>query len=342
MRKNNTFGGVMKKILVSALCSLAILCSFTANEAKAEYPYDRPINIVVPFGPGGSMDIAARILGDYFLQKHKINVNVINKPGGSQAIGMNDVLRARPDGYTVAFPTFSALATTPKISNVGYDINSVKPICQVTTLAATMAVHKDSGIKTLDEFIQKAKADPEGTVFATTAAISYQRLLFTKILNRFCDDLKIRHIAYNSNHEVSTAVLGKHVTAGIGIPANIAPYAESGDFVVLGVSGTERNAEFPDVPTFEEIFKDKMTPEDKNWISVSSWGGFLASNKVSDDKIAILSKLVKEALEDPEVIEKFKKVKIDIAYLDSEAFKQEIINGSNLVDELLQGKKTLD
>lgn len=332
----------MKKILISAFCSLAILCSAFTQEAKAAYPYDRPINIVVPFGPGGSMDIAARILGDYLLQKHKINVNVINKPGGSQAIGMNDVLRARPDGYTIAFPTFSALATTPKLSNVGYDINSVKPICQVTTLPATMAVHKDSGIKTLADFIEKAKADPENTVFATTAAISYQRILFTKILNRFHDGLKVRHIAYNSNHEVSTAVLGKHVTAGVNIPANIAPYAESGDFVVLAIAGTERHPEFPDTPTFAEIYKDQMTPEDNIWISVSSWGGFLASNKVSDDKIETLSKLFKEALEDPEVIEKFNKVKIDIVYLDSRDFMQEIINSSNLVDSLLQGKKTLD
>ena len=85
-----------------------------------------------------------------------------------------------------------------------------------------------------------------------------------------------------------------------------------------------------------------MTPEDNSWISVSSWGGFLASNKVSDDKIETLSKLFKEALEDPEVIEKFNKVKIDIVYLDSKDFMQEIINSSNLVDSLLQGKKTLD
>lgn len=332
----------MKKLLTTALCCIAILCSASIEKAHAKYPFDRPLTIVVPFGPGGSLDIAARILADYCLEKHKMTINVVNKPGGSQAIGMNEVLRARPDGYTIGFPSFSVLATTPKISNVGYNLDSVKPICQITTLRATMAVHKDSGIKTLEEFIEKAKADPKNTVFATTSAISYQRLLFTQILNRFYDGLKIRHIAYGSNHEVSTAILGKHVTAGITVPASVIPYAESNDFIPLAIAGTERHPELPDTPTFSEIFKDKISPDDSTWINVGSWGGFIASKRVSDDKIQTLANLFKEALEDPAVIEKFKKVKVDIVYLDSKAFMDEIINGSNMVDNLLQGKKSLD
>ena len=104
----------MKK---SIIASLLIACSLFIGgntDARAEYPYDKPINIIVPFGPGGGVDIAARILADYFQQNYNITINVVNKPGGAQAIGINEMLRARPDGYTLAFPGFSALATTPK------------------------------------------------------------------------------------------------------------------------------------------------------------------------------------------------------------------------------------
>ena len=98
----------MKK---SIIASLLIACSLFIGgntDARAEYPY-----IIVPFGPGGGVDIAARILADYFQQNYNITINVVNKPGGAQAIGINEMLRARPDGYTLAFPGFSALATTP-------------------------------------------------------------------------------------------------------------------------------------------------------------------------------------------------------------------------------------
>ena len=112
-------GVAMKK---SIIASLLIACSLFIGgntDARAEYPYDKPINIIVPFGPGGGVDIAARILADYFQQHYNITINVVNKPGGAQAIGINEMLRARPDGYTLAFPGFSALATTPKLTQRG-------------------------------------------------------------------------------------------------------------------------------------------------------------------------------------------------------------------------------
>ena len=89
----------MKK---SIIASLLIACSLFIGgntDARAEYPYDKPINIIVPFGPGGGVDIAARILADYFQQNYNITINVVNKPGGAQAIGINEMLRARPDAY---------------------------------------------------------------------------------------------------------------------------------------------------------------------------------------------------------------------------------------------------
>ena len=105
----------MKK---SIIASLLIACSLFIGgntDARAEYPYDKPINIIVPFGPGGGVDIAARILADYFQQNYNITINVVNKPGGAQAIGINEMLRARPDGYTFGFPAIATFSTTPQI-----------------------------------------------------------------------------------------------------------------------------------------------------------------------------------------------------------------------------------
>lgn len=136
----------MKK---SIIASLLIACSLFIGgntDARAEYPYDKPINIIVPFGPGGGVDIAARILADYFQQNYNITINVVNKPGGAQAIGINEMLRARPDGYTLAFPGFSALATTPKLTNVGYTLKNIKPVAHIASMECVLSTNKSSGM----------------------------------------------------------------------------------------------------------------------------------------------------------------------------------------------------
>ena len=198
----------MKK---SIIASLLIACSLFIGgntDARAEYPYDKPINIIVPFGPGGGVDIAARILADYFQQNYNITINVVNKPGGAQAIGINEMLRARPDGYTLAFPGFSALATTPKLTNVGYTLKNIKPVAHIASMECVLSTNKSSGIDTWEKFLQAAEKNPDGTVYGTTGSISTQRLYMTKLTDRFHGDLKIRHTAYTSGHEVSTALLG--------------------------------------------------------------------------------------------------------------------------------------
>ena len=104
---NQKDGVAMKK---SIIASLLIACSLFIGgntDARAEYPYDKPINIIVPFGPGGGVDIAARILADYFQQHYNITINVVNKPGGAQAIGINEMLRARPDGSPLPMPPYT-------------------------------------------------------------------------------------------------------------------------------------------------------------------------------------------------------------------------------------------
>jgi tripartite-type tricarboxylate transporter receptor subunit TctC len=86
------------------------------------------------------------------------------------------------------------------------------------------ATSTSSGLDTFAKFIERAENDPANTVYATTGAITTQRLYLTKLLDRFHKGLKIRHAAYGSGHEVSTALLGKHITAGLQVPTNILPY----------------------------------------------------------------------------------------------------------------------
>ena len=175
----------MKKILTCALLACALLFSGTPN-ASAAYP-DRPVTIIIPFGPGGAVDIAARILAEYFQTKHNITLNIVCKAGGAGAPAMLDVAKARPDGYTFGFPAIATFSTTPQIKNTGYTLKDFRAVAQVTVMWLSLAVNGDSGIKDIKGLMEAAKANPGKVNFATHGALSTQRLFMTRLLKAFPD-----------------------------------------------------------------------------------------------------------------------------------------------------------
>lgn len=326
----------------TTLCLLALLLGGMAGQAKADYPYDRPITIIVPFGPGGAVDIASRILADYFLKEFKININVVTKPGGGQAVGLNEMLRARPDGYTLAFPGTGGLCVTPLLTNVGYTAKSFSPVAQITVMELVFSTNKAVGPDTFAAFLEQARKNPADTVYASTGAITTQRLYFTKLMQRFHPDLKVRHAAYGSGHEVSTALLGKHIKAGFQVPTNVLPYVKSGDLQAVAITRKERSKDLPDTSTFRELYADQLTPDDEKWIDLGSWHGLVASSKVPKAKIDALQPLLQKAFNDPEIIEKFQKIGLSVDYLPPAEFRKVIDATLVLTNDVLAGRKTLD
>lgn len=306
----------MKKLskLLAALLGVSLLAFGAPNMAKAAYP-DRPVTIIVPFGPGGAVDIAARILAEYFQNKHQIVLNVVCKGGGAGAPAMLDVAKARPDGYTFGFPAIATFSSTPQIKNTGYSKDDFKAVAQITNMWLSLSVNKDSGITDVKELFEKAKNEPGKYNYATHGALSTQRIFMTSVLKAF-PDVDLPHISYTSGHDVSTALLGKHVTAAFGVTTNHKPYVASGDFTMIGVTSPERLEEFPDTPTF----KEQLGGDDK-FVFASSHG-LLAPKKTPESCIIAMQDLIKEALADPDVQEKFKKAGLTTDYLPAAEFQK--------------------
>ncbi len=321
---------IARNLLFSILC-VSMLSIGVPSVAKAAYP-DRPINIIIPFGPGGAVDIAARILAEHFQTKYDITLNVVCKAGGAGAPAMLDVAKARPDGYTYGFPALATFSATPQIKKTGYNLESFKSVAQITNMWLSISVSADSGITSVKQLIEMAKKEPGKYNFATHGALSTQRIFMGNILQAY-PGINFPHIAFTSGHDVSTSLLaGKHITAGFGVTTNQKPYVLSGDFTMIGVSSPERLPEFPDVPTFVEQFG-----EDKKYVFASSHG-LIAPRRTPDANIAIMSNLLKEALADPSVQEKFTKAGLSTDYLPTEEF-QTVMNDmwvyiGNSLDEL--------
>ncbi|MFR0873775.1 MAG: tripartite tricarboxylate transporter substrate-binding protein [Bilophila wadsworthia] len=201
----------------------------------------------------------------------------------------------------------------PKLTNVGYTLKNIKPVAHIASMECVLSTNKSSGIDTWEKFLQAAEKNPDGTVYGTTGSISTQRLYMTKLTDRFHGDLKIRHTAYTSGHEVSTALLGKHITAGFQVPANILPYANSGDFNVIAISRKERRADLPNTPTFRELYADKMTPRTRSG-SISARGTARGVQQGQGRSHRRAEPLIEKAMKDPEVIEN-QQNRLDAGYL---------------------------
>lgn len=305
----------MKKLLSLACCALLLGLAVlgTSRPALAAYP-DRPVNIIIPFGPGGAVDIAARIIAEY-LQGKGITLNIVCKGGGAGAPAMLDVARARPDGYTFGFPAVTTFSTTPQAKPTGYSLKDFKAVVQITDMVLSLAVRSDSGITNVRELFEAAKANPGKINFATHGAFSTQRL-FMLMLQKKLGGVEIPHVAYTSGHDVSTALLGGHITSAFGVTTNQLPYVQAGNFRIIGVSSKERVKDLPDAPTFAEQFDNDQS------LVFPSPHGLVAPRRTPDDKIIAMQNLIKEALADPGVQAKMAKAGLTCDYLPHDEFQK--------------------
>lgn len=305
----------MKKMLSLACCVLLLGLAVlgTSRPALAAYP-DRPVTIIIPYGPGGAVDIAARIIAEY-LQGKGVTLNIVCKGGGAGAPAMLDVARARPDGYTFGFPAVTTFSTTPQAKPTGYSLKDFKAVVQITDMVLSLAVRTDSGITNVRELFEAAKANPGKINFATHGAFSTQRL-FMLMLQKKVGGVEIPHVAYTSGHDVSTALLGGHISSAFGVTTNQLPYVQAGDFRVIGVSSKERVKDLPDAPTFAEQFGNDQS------LVFHSPHGLVAPRRTPDDKIIAMQNLIKEALEDPGVQAKMAKAGLTCDYLPHDEFQK--------------------
>ena len=307
----------------------ALLCAMPFQAAAEDYP-SRPITLIIPFGAGNAPDTAARIIGDYLQRKHNITLLITSKPGRSGIPATLESVRARPDGYTFGFPAIATFSTTPQIKKTGYTLADFRAVVQVTNMWLSLAVNADSGIKTINELMAAAKANPGKYNYATHGALSTQRLFMSRLLKAF-PGVDLPHVSYTSGHEVSTALLGRHVTSGFGVTTNQKPYVLSGDFTMIGVSSPERLAEFPDVPTFAE----QIGPE----YTFASSHGLVAPKRVPEDRILTMQNLVKEALADPDVQAKFAKAGLTTDYLSADDFQKALDNMWKTIGDIMRENK---
>lgn len=301
------FETVKRRLATAAACLLALCCM--AAPATAETFPDRPITLIMPFGAGNAPDTLARILGEYLQNKHGITLLVTSKAGGSGIPAMVELSRARPDGYTISLTSANVLTVVPQVKPCGFTWESFTPIAQISEFTMGWGVLPASGIASLADLMEKAKAAPDKYSLGSPGALTAQRFFHMQLMKHFPDS-NVPYVAYNGGGELVTALLGGHISVAYTPVANFLPHKDA--IRVIAVSSAKRDAYYPDAPTFVEQV-------DKNLVFDSVYG-IVGPRRIPADRVERLQELFKEALADPGVQAKLQQVYIRPSYLPGAEF----------------------
>jgi tripartite-type tricarboxylate transporter receptor subunit TctC len=227
---------------------LALSLMLAASAQGQEWP-SRTVRLVVPFAPGGSTDLGARLIGNYLAQALHAQVIVENRSGADGNIGMDAVAKSTPDGYTVLVST-DQVASTAHIFRINFDpLKVFVPVIQVSRQPVVLAVHPSLGVSTLDEFLALARREP-GMRIATSGVGSQQHIVaewFAKIAG-----ITLTNVPYRGGGQAITDLVAGHVKLASLGSTPLIPHYKAGTIKLLAQSTGARSPSLPDVPTYQE------------------------------------------------------------------------------------------
>jgi len=283
----------MNTKLAKTLASACILALGMASSAMAqEYP-SKPIRLIIPFAAGGPTDILSRAYARALSDILKQPVISENRGGAGGNIGVDTVVRAEPDGYTIGVATNGPLAVNVSLfDKMPYDpTKDLAPISFFAFVPNVVAAHPSLGVKNMQELIALAKANPEKYSFASGGHGTTQHL--GGELLKVMAGIKLTHIAYKGEGPAMADALGGQVPIIFSSLAAGIPNVKSGKLVALAVTSPERNPALPDVPTVAESGLPGY--------AATAWYGFIAPAGTPKSIIQKLNEASIAAVNTPDV-----------------------------------------
>jgi tripartite-type tricarboxylate transporter receptor subunit TctC len=298
----------------------------SANVARAEYP-ERQVTMIVCFGAGGGTDIAARLISEPLAKALGKPVVVENRAGAGGNLGIQAVARAAPDGYTLLVCS-SAFVVNPSLYvNANYDpIKDFAPVMVLGGSPNVYTVKADSKIKSLPEFIAAVKAN-SGKTNWTSPGVGTTPYLAGEILKTRAS-LDMLHIPYKAVPQAVQAVLAGDAVMMTANYGSVAGQIESGLLRALAQTGKTRWPEIPNVPTLDELgIKDAETDT-----SYSLWVPAGTPQPIIDRLVKELTKI----LQQPDVVERYRKSGAPVIAEGPAAFKARIAREVPMYREIVQ------
>jgi len=282
---------VLHRFLAGALAGAGLLAGLASPAHAAGFP-DRPISIVVPYTPGGSSDVVARLLGQQLAQELKQSVVVENRPGAGATLGTTLVAKAPADGYTVLLAD-NAQTTAPSLyPRLPYDaVKSFTALGMVGIAPAMLLSNQPSGLRSVKDMRDDAERNRKGYTIGVGSG-SPSHLISAFFQRR--SGLNLMMVPYKGASQAATDVLGGQIDLIFTNPASAAQYLQSGRMNAIGMTGAERLPALPDVATFREQGVEGLE-------NVKYWFAVLAPAGLPDEVSEKWQRAMAAALAHPEV-----------------------------------------
>ncbi len=237
---------VLTVIIVGAMLLLMVGCG-GQQSAKPKYP-DKSIDMVIPWPAGGSSDLAARTMAKMAEKELGVAITPINVAGSNGAMGWAEAAKRKPDGYSIALVTFDILSNQAlKTSKINYD--DFEYILQFTEQPFGIMVHGDSPVKTIEDLVKAAKANPNLKMGSTPLGGVYHQAI---ALFEQKAGIKFAIVPFKGSPDENAALLGKHLDAQLNTMSVADQHIKQGTLRLLAVTAEKRMPDYPDVPTLKE------------------------------------------------------------------------------------------
>jgi tripartite-type tricarboxylate transporter receptor subunit TctC len=264
--------------------------------AQTAYP-DQPVKLVVPFGPGGSTDLSARLVAEYAGRELGQQIIVENRAGAGGSVGMEYVAKAKPDGYTLGMATMSTHGANSAVyaGKLKYDpIKDFSPITNVATTPSVFAINPKVTANNMQQFIALAQANPNKFSYATpgTGSLGHANVEYFSMLAK----IRLLHVPYKGAGAAMNDALAGQVDAITDNLPSALPHIKAGRLRALVVLSEKRSPALPDVPTYAEVGFPQM--------GGGGWFGIVAPAGTPPSVVAKLNKAILQGMKNPEFIKK--------------------------------------
>jgi tripartite-type tricarboxylate transporter receptor subunit TctC len=281
--------------------AVSVMVAGSASGAYAQAYPNKPVTIVVPYAPGGATDIVVRMMGQILSTQLGQSFVIENKPGGGGLIGIEQVARSKPDGYTLLGASTGPVTISPLLyKDRKFDpMARLEPISLFANTPGILMVRNGVAAKSVDELVALSRSQPPGKLnMASSGNGSLQQLMgeFFQIKN----GIKWTHIPFTGSVPAMNELMAERVDTMVDVVASAAPFVQAGRLRALAVTTPKRSSRLPDVPTMAELGYPGY--------NFSGWQALLAPKGTPPEIVEKLNAVLDKALKTPEVKDQLDKL----------------------------------
>lgn len=319
----NRILSAMRTCIAAAFCAALVPLA-----AQAQAFPTKPVHFIVPFAPGGSADVLARLVSEKLAARWGQPVLVETKPGAGTVIGSGYVAKAPPDGHTILFIANSFVINAKLRSDLPYDgMRAFEPVANMVNSPQVVATGATSPYTSLADVVRDAKAKP-GTVSIGTLGPATAQHIAAAMLQR-ATGTSLIYTPFTGGAPATNAALGGHIDLVLANLAELAPHIEAGKLRALAVTTRERLASMPQLPTVAELGYPGY--------EAVAWFGVAAPAGTPPEIVNRIAEGIRAALEDPTLRERLVNMGLAPGYLPPKAFaahiQEQYVRYSRVIDE---------